>query len=139
MWVRSYARKSQALGDRTEEDICSHQLTECDWHAEQMGIHVQPEDRIAEIGSGERLKERPSLAAMLEDLFHDPPGTGYLFATGVVRLTGADMEEAGRIMRVLRHAGVRPVLAGRPYDLKKPQDEYYFSLLVINARLDRAQ
>lgn len=137
MWCKSYGRKSRALGDPDTlavEEVVAHQLEACDRWAAQQGVTLRAEHRLAEIGSGESIAGRPRFAALLNDLEHHPPGEGLLVVSEVARLSRADMEEIGRIMRILRTAGVKVLAGGRLFDLNLPDDEQYFVFLAANAR-----
>src|SRR5215213_7041299 len=103
MWARSYGRKSRALGDPDDPELVEHQLQACDRWAAGMGIMLRPEERVSEVGSGETIDARPRFAADLKRLEESPPpGGGFYFVTEVARLTRAEMEEVGRIIRVFR-------------------------------------
>lgn len=134
VWCRSYARKSRALGDPDDPAIVSHQLEANDRAATAMGIALKPEERIAEVGSGESIEGRPRFGALLKELEKSPPGDGYLFVTEIARLSRADMLEIGQVMRTLRTAGVKVVANGRLFDLSDPNDELYFTFLAAQAR-----
>jgi len=128
------------LGDPDDPAVVEHQLEACDRWAQAMGITLRPEERIAEVGSGESIDARPRFAAdlmMLEE--SPPPGGGYYFTTEVARLTRAEMEEVGRIIRVFRNAKVKPVIAGRAFDLSVPDDELFFTHLAVYARHEVAR
>lgn len=140
MWVGSYSRKSRALGDPDASDVVAHQLRECDRMAAADGIPIPAENRIAEVGSSESLDERPRLAAQLVAFSERPPlGGGLLYCTEVSRLSRADMEEIGRIMRVLRTANVKVRVPGHTYDLTLPHDEMFFTFSAAQARCEIQQ
>ncbi|HEY9016446.1 MAG TPA: recombinase family protein [Gemmatimonadales bacterium] len=136
-WLASYARKSRALGDPDEVDVVGHQLRACDRWAEAMGLTIPPGHRIAEVGSGESIEARPKFAETLAWLESKPlPEGGLWFVTEVSRFSRAELEEMGRVIRILREAGVKPVVAGRTYDLKLPDDEQFFCFQAVNARAE---
>lgn len=134
-WHKSYGRKSRVLGDRDDIDVVAHQLAACDRMAAEDGITLRPEDRIAEVGSGESLESRPRFRVALEDLQRNPPpGGGRLYVTEIPRLTRADMEEAGKVLRILRDAAILLRLPGRAFDLRRPEDEMFVSWLAVQSR-----
>lgn len=140
MWIGSYSRKSRALGDADSADVVAHQLRECDRMAASDGVTIPPENRIAEIGSSESLDERPRLAGQLAAFGDCPPtGGGLIYCTEVSRLSRAEMEEIGRIMRVLRVAGVKVRVPGHTYDLSLPHDEMFFTFSAAQARCEIQQ
>src|SRR5947207_3444615 len=131
-WHKSYERKSGVLGDRDDIEVVAHQLAACDRMAAEDGITLRPEDRIAEVGSGESLDSRPRFSAALDGLLSNPPpGGGRLYVTEIPRLTRADMEEAGKVLRILRDAGILLRLPGRAFDLRRPEDEMFVSWLAV--------
>lgn len=134
VWARSYGRKSRALGDPDDPAVVAHQLDACDRAALQRGIELDADHRIAEVGSGESIDGRPRFAELLANLERRPPGDGFLFVSEIARLSRADMEEIGRVMRILRSAGVKVVAGSRVFDLSDPNDELYFTFLAANAR-----
>lgn len=135
MWLKAYGRKSRALGDADEVDVVAHQTQHLLRLAEQDGFPIAEEDVIAEIGSGETVAQRPRFLALLRELEQSPPaGGGRLYVTEVSRLSRADIEEIGRIMRILRNAGVRVRDRGRLYDLTNPDDEQFFVFCAAQAR-----
>lgn len=134
-WCRSYGRKSRALGDPDDPHVVAHQLAACDRLAAEDGRPLLPAERIAEVGSGESLSARPRFLALLTELERrPPPGGGILYVTEVSRLSRADMEEVGRIMRVLRQAGVIVRTPGRRFDLTNPDDEMFFTWMAAGSR-----
>lgn len=137
MWVGSYGRKSRALGDPENIDVVAHQLRKCDQMAREDGVTIPPENRIAEIGSGESLDQRPRFAQWLERFEQSPPvGGGILYCPEVSRLSRAEFEEIGRIVRVLRTAGIKIRVPGHCYDLTLPHDEMFFGYQALQSRCE---
>jgi DNA invertase Pin-like site-specific DNA recombinase len=137
MWVRSYGRKSRALGDPEEMDVAaivSHQLAANDRALAGLGFSLRPEERLAEIGSGESIESRPTFEATLKDLERHPPGEGIFAVTEIARISRADMYEFGWILRVFVRAGIKVLCGGRLFDLSRPDDELFFQFLAGLAR-----
>src|SRR5262245_61736816 len=131
MWVRAYGRKSRKLGDPDEVDIATivgHQFADCDRHLAAVNIFLKPEERIAEIGSGESLDERPEFAALLKEIELHPPGDGLLVVSEIARISRADMYEFGWIVRILQTAGIKVLAGGRRWDLSHPDDYLLFGI-----------
>lgn len=137
MFIGSYGRKSRALGDPENVDVVAHQLRKCDQMAAQDGLTIPEENRIAEIGSGESLDQRPRFAAWLKRWEQMPPvGGGLLYCPEVSRLSRAEFEEIGRIVRVLRNAGIKVRVPGHTYDLSLPHDEMFFGYQALQSRCE---
>lgn len=137
MWIGSYGRKSRALGDPENVDVVAHQLRKCDQLAREDGVSIPPENRIAEIGSGESLDQRPRFAEWLRRFEEQPPsGGGLLYCPEVSRLSRAEFEEIGRIVRVLRNAGIKVRVPGHTYDLTLPHDEMFFGYQALQSRCE---
>lgn len=137
MWVRSYGRKSRALGDPEEIDIAAivgHQLAANDRALAALGLSVKEEERIAEIGSGESISERPRFAAILQELQSRPPGDGLFVVTELARISRASMGQFGQIMDTFTAAGVKVLAGGRRFDLENPDDELQFTFFAGLAR-----
>lgn len=139
MWVRAYGRKSRALGDPENIDVealVAHQLDGCERALTALGIQLKPEERIAEIGTGETIEARPKMKRILEDLKRAPPGVGIFAVSEVPRVSRADMADHGNIIRIFARAGVKIMAAGRLFDLNNPSDEQYYSWQAVNARFE---
>lgn len=137
MWIGSYGRLSRERGETDPATVVAHHLALCDRMAKEDGLTIPPENKIAEIGTGESLAERPRLSAWLERWEQEPPpGGGRLYVPEVARLTRASLEEIGRIVRILAAADIRVRLPGHAYDLRQPFDELFFAQIALQGRCE---
>lgn len=128
MWIGSYGRLSRERGETDPKAVVAHQLDACDRMAREDGVTIPPENRLAEIGTGESLAERPLFAAWLNRWERDPPpGGGRLYVPEIPRLTRADLEEIGRIVRILAGAGIHVRVPGHTYNLSISHDWWFFT------------
>ena len=119
--VLDYLRKSQS-DDPTltvEEVLSKHETLLDEWAIKNLGAKVPEENKFREVVSGETLKDRPEMQKVLR-LIESPK----IKAVKVVepqRLTRGDLEDIGRLMKLLKHTNTLVITLNRIYDLR---DEY---------------
>jgi DNA invertase Pin-like site-specific DNA recombinase len=84
-----------------------------------LGGPIPPENKYMEIGSGESLKERPEITRLLKDI--EDPEVQAILVVDVQRLSRGDLEDAGRLIRLLRYTNTYVITPMKTYDLR---DEY---------------
>ena len=119
--VLDYLRKSQS-DDPTltvEEVLAKHEAILDEWAEKHLGAVVPEENKFREVVSGETIKERPEINKVLR-LIESPK----IKAVKVVepqRLTRGDLEDIGRLMKLLKLTNTLVITPERIYDLR---DEY---------------
>ena len=84
-----------------------------------LGGPIPPENKYMEIGSGESLKDRPQITRLLKDI--EDPEVQAILVVDVQRLSRGDLEDAGRLIRLLRYTNTYVITPMKTYDLR---DEY---------------
>jgi hypothetical protein len=119
--VVDYLRKSRSDDPllSVEEVLSKHEEMLDEWAVKNLGAPVPEENKFREVVSGETLKDRPEISRMLK-LIESPK----IKAVKVVepqRLTRGDLEDIGRLMKLLKHTNTLVITPQRIYDLR---DEY---------------
>ncbi len=119
--VLDYLRKSQSDDPllTVEEVLAKHEAILDEWAVNNLGGKVPEENKFREIVSGETIKGRPEIQKVLR-LIESPK----IKAVKVVepqRLTRGDLEDIGRLMKLLKHTNTFVITPNRIYDLR---DEY---------------
>ena len=84
-----------------------------------LGGPIPDENKYMEIGSGESLKDRPEITRLLKDI--EDPEVQAILVVDVQRLSRGDLEDAGRLIRLLRYTNTYVITPMKTYDLR---DEY---------------
>lgn len=116
-----YSRKSRTDDPSlsVEEVLAKHE-TILDETAERfLGGKVPEENRFREIVSGETIKDRPEIQKILKLI--ESPRYKAILIVEVQRLSRGDLEDAGRLIKLLRYTNTLIVTQYKIYNL---QDEY---------------
>lgn len=119
--ILDYLRKSQSDDPllSVSEVLEKHEKILDEWDERHLGELVPEENRFREVVSGETIKERPEINKVLR-LIESPK----IKAVKVVepqRLTRGDLEDIGRLMKLLKLTNTYVITPERMYDLR---DEY---------------
>ena len=119
--IIDYLRKSQSDDEHLSvtEVLAKHEQILDEWDERHLGAKVPEQNRFREVVSGETIKERPEINKVLR-LIESPK----IKAVKVVepqRLTRGDLEDIGRLMKLLKHTNTYVITPERMYDLR---DEY---------------
>lgn len=116
-----YGRKSRTDDPllSTEEVLEKHSKLIEDYALKHLGGPIPPENKYMEVGSGESLKERPEITRLLKDI--EDPAIKAIIVVDVQRLSRGDLEDAGRLIRLLRYTNTYVITPQKIYDLR---DEY---------------
>lgn len=119
--VIDYSRKSQSDDplQTVEEVLAKHETMLDDWAIKHMGGKVPEHNKYREVVSGETLKERPEIQIVLKRI--ESPKIKAIKIVEPQRLTRGDLEDIGRIMKLLKHTNTLVITMDRIYDLR---DEY---------------
>ncbi len=119
--VIDYLRKSQS-DDPTltvEEVLEKHETLLDEWSEKNLGGKVPEQNKFREVVSGETLKARPEIQKVLTLI--ESPKYKAVKVVEPQRLTRGDLEDIGRLMKLLKHTNTLVITLTRVYDLR---DEY---------------
>lgn len=119
--VLDYLRKSQS-DDPTltvEEILARHEKHLDEWAEKNLGAKVPEENKFREVVSGETIKERPEINKILRMI--ESPKYRAVKVVEPQRLTRGDLEDIGRIMKLLKLTNTLVITLDRIYNLR---DEY---------------
>lgn len=119
--ILEYLRKSRS-DDPTltvEEVLEKHEARLDEWAERNLGAKVPEENKYREVVSGETLKERPEINAVLRKI--ESPKYKAVLVVELSRLSRGDLEDAGRLIKLFRHTNTLIITPERVYDLR---DEY---------------
>ena len=119
--VLVYLRKSRSDDPllSVEEVLSKHETILDEWAEKNLGGKVPEENKFREVVSGETLTERPEIQKVLKMI--ESPKLKAVEIIEPQRLTRGDLEDIGRIMKLLKHTNTLVITPGRIYDLR---DEY---------------
>ena len=119
--VLSYLRKSQSDDPllTVEEVLAKHESILDKWSEKHLGGTVPEQNKFREVVSGETLKERPEINKVLRLI--ESPKYKAIQVVEPQRLTRGDLEDIGRLMKLLKLTNTLVITPERIYDLR---DEY---------------
>lgn len=116
-----YLRKSRA-DDPTltvEEVLQKHETLLDEWAEKHIGSIIPENNKYREVVSGETIADRPEIQKVLK-LIESPKYKAILIVE-VQRLSRGDLEDAGRLIKLLRYTNTLVITPQKTYDL---HDEY---------------
>ena len=116
-----YGRKSR-MDDpllSVEETLQKHSEIVDEYAQKYLGGSIPEENRYMEVGSGESLKDRPEITRLLKAI--ENPAIKAIIVVDVQRLSRGDLEDAGKLIRLLRYTNTYVITPHKIYDLR---DEY---------------
>lgn len=118
-----YLRKSRSDDPlmTVEEVLSKHEKMLDDWAETHLGSVVPEENKLREVVSGETLKDRPEILRLLHKI--ESPKIKAVAVVEPQRLTRGDLEDIGRMMKLLKHTHTFVATPQRIYDLT---DDYDF-------------
>ncbi len=119
--ILDYLRKSQSDDPllTVEEVLSKHESILDEWDERHLGAKVPEENRFREVVSGETIKERPEINKVLRLI--ESPKYKAVKVVEPQRLTRGDLEDIGRMMKLLKLTNTYVITPERMYDLR---DEY---------------
>lgn len=116
-----YDRKSR-LDDplmSVEEVLEKHGRLLDDYANKYLSGSIPEENKFKEVGSGESIDSRPEMLRLLKAV--ENPKIKAVLVIDVQRLSRGDLEDAGRLIRILRYSNTYVITPYKIYDLR---DEY---------------
>ena len=119
--VIDYLRKSRSDDPllTVEEVLSKHEAMLDEWAEKHLGAVVPEENKYREVVSGETIAERPEINRVLRLI--ESPKYKAVAVVEPQRLTRGDLEDIGRLMKLLKHTNTLVITPQRIYDLR---DEY---------------
>lgn len=123
-----YSRKTKEYGRKSRFDdpllsvddvLEKHSKILEEYAIKHLGGPIPEENKYMEVGSGESLKDRPEITRLLKDI--EDPEVQAILVVDVQRLSRGDLEDAGRLIRLLRYTNTYVITPMKIYDLR---DEY---------------
>lgn len=124
--VLEYLRKSRtddpALS--VEEVLTKHEAMLDEWAEKNLGAKVPEENKFREVVSGETIADRPEIQKILRKA--ESPKYKAILIVEVQRLSRGDLEDAGRLIKLLRYTNTVIITPPKVYDLRDDYDRDYF-------------
>lgn len=119
--VLLYSRKSRTDNPLTpvEEVLANHEKILNEMAERHLGGLIPEENRFREVVSGETIEDRPEVKKVLRLL--EKPKYKAIMIVEVQRLSRGDLEDAGRLIKLLRYTNTLVITQYKTYNL---QDEY---------------
>ena len=124
--VLIYLRKSRSDDPSltVEEVLAKHETILDEWCERYLGGKVPEENKFREVVSGETIADRPEMCALLRKI--ESPKYKATLAVEVQRWSRGDLEDAGRLIKLLRHTNTLAITQTRVYDLRDEYDRESF-------------
>lgn len=124
--IIEYLRKSRADDAllTVEEVLQKHETILDEWAENNLGGKVPEENKFREVVSGETIDDRPEIKEVLK-LIENPRIKGILVVE-VQRLSRGDLEDAGRLIKLLRYTNTLVITPQKTYDLRDDYDRDFF-------------
>ena len=119
--VLDYGRKSRTDDPllSVEEILDKHDKIIEEYAMKYLGGPIPEENKYREVGSAESLDSRPEILRVLKAI--ENPAIKAVAVVEVQRLSRGDLEDAGRLIRILRYTNTYVITPMKTYDLR---DEY---------------
>lgn len=116
-----YLRKSRADDPllTVEEVLSKHETILNEWAERNLSNSIPEDNRYREVVSGETIADRPEIQKILK--FIESPWIKAILTVEVQRLSRGDLEDAGRLIKLLRYTNTLVITPHKIYDLA---DEY---------------
>ena len=121
-----YLRKSRSDDPlmSVEEVLLKHETILNEWCERNLNGVIPEENRFREIVSGETIADRPCMVQVLKII--ENPKIKAILCVEVQRLSRGDLEDAGRLIKVLRYTNTCVITPTKTYDLKDEYDRDIF-------------
>lgn len=117
----AYLRKSRSDDPllSVEEVLAKHEAILDEWAEKNIGAKVPEDNKYREVVSGETIADRPEMQRILKLI--ESPKIKAILTVEVQRLSRGDLEDAGRLIKLLRYTNTLVITPQKIYDLR---DEY---------------
>ena len=120
--ILAYLRKSRSDDPllTVEEVLAKHEAILDEWAEKNLGAEVPEDNKYREIVSGETIKDRPEINLLLRRI--ESPKIKAVAVVEPQRLTRGDLEDIGRLMKLLKHSNTWVITPQHIYDLRNEYD-----------------
>ena len=121
-----YLRKSRS-DDPTlsvEEVLQKHETILNEWAEKNISAAIPENNRYREVVSGETIEDRPEIQTVLKCI--ESPKIKAILVVEVQRLSRGDLEDAGRLIKLLRYTNTVVITPQKNYDLSNEYDRDIF-------------
>lgn len=124
--VLAYFRKSRTDDPSlsVEEVLSKHETILDEWAERNLGAIVPEENKYREVVSGETIADRPEFQKLLKLI--EAPKIKAVLVVEVQRLSRGDLEDAGRLIKLLRYTNTLIITPMKTFDLKDEYDRDMF-------------
>jgi DNA invertase Pin-like site-specific DNA recombinase len=124
--VIDYFRKSRTDDPSltVEEVLSKHETLLDEWAERNLGAIVPEENKYREVVSGETIADRPEFQKVLKLI--ESPKIKAILVVEVQRLSRGDLEDAGRLIKLLRYTNTLIITPMKTFDLKDEYDRDMF-------------
>ena len=119
--ILEYLRKSRSDDPlmSVEEVLSKHETILDEWCTKNLGEKIPDTNKFREVVSGETIDDRPEIQKVLRMI--ESPKIKAILVVEVQRLSRGDLEDAGRLIKLLRYTNTYVITPQKTYDLR---DEY---------------
>jgi predicted RNase H-like HicB family nuclease len=124
--ILDYLRKSRA-DDPTltvEEVLARHEAILDEWAEKNLGMPIPESNKYREVVSGETIADRPEIQKVLKRI--ESPKIKAILIVEVQRLSRGDLEDCGRLIKLLRYTNTLVITPQKIYDLRDEYDRDMF-------------
>ncbi len=124
--VLAYFRKSRT-DDPTlsvEEVLAKHETILDEWAEKNLGAIIPEENKYREVISGETIADRPEVQKVLKLI--ESPKIKAILIVEVQRLSRGDLEDAGRLIKLIRYTNTLVITPMKTFDLIDEYDRDMF-------------
>ncbi len=124
--VLVYLRKSRS-DDPTltvEEVLQKHEAMLDEWAEKNLGAKVPEINKFREVVSGETIDDRPEIQRILKLI--ESPKYKAVLVVEIQRLSRGDLEDAGKLIKLLRYTNTYVITPQKPFDIRDDYDREFF-------------
>ena len=124
--IIEYLRKSRSDDPllTVEEVLSKHETILDEWAEKNIGEVIPEENKFREVVSGETIADRPEMKEVLKRI--ESPKIKAILVVEVQRLSRGDLEDAGRLIKLLRYTNTLVITPQKTYDLRDDYDRDFF-------------
>ena len=121
-----YLRKSRSDDAllTVEEVLEKHETILDEWAEKNIGEKIDEKNKFREVVSGETIDDRPKMLELLKQI--ESPRVKAVLVVEVQRLSRGDLEDAGRLIKLLRYTNTLVITPQKTYDLRDDYDRDFF-------------
>ena len=121
-----YLRKSRTDDPlmSVEEVLAKHETILNEWAERNLSAPIPEEQKYREVVSGETIADRPEIQKILRLI--ESPKIKAILTVEVQRLSRGDLEDAGRLIKLLRYTNTIVITPQKIYDLRDEYDRDIF-------------